>query len=327
MKKTICLAAALAVVFIMVAAQGVFARGGSDQKAPGGYTITLVSPQVGNAWWQICQKGFMDKCNELGIKGIVTGGDDHSVQRHIEAMETVLTQKPDAVITMAIEEGAYTNILTQYKNANIPVVTFAADTNRPDLRVAYVGWDYAMIGEQEIKDIIKAVKKLSNDVPKLGVLVNNLDQTTHMIRPEVYQKYMDANCPGGKVVAVEPTHGDSVRGADLLVQLTQAHPEMNSLICVEGESTPALGKVFKELNLAGKNFALFGNGDQAESLNAIRDGAYGVEAYDCYNAAGRTVEVMLSYLKGEKVESNYFVPGVMVTAENLEATEKAYGFK
>lgn len=289
-------------------------------------TITLVSPQVGNAWWQIAKKGFEDKCSELGVNAVYTGGDDHSVSKHIEAMETVLTQKPDAVIAMAIEPGSYDNILKKYQEADIPVVTFYSDATSEDLRLSYVGCDYEDIAKQEIEAIIAAIKEKCDDVPKLGVLVNTLDQETHMIRPEIYQKYMEENCPGGEVLAVEPTSGDSVTGADLLSSLTQTYPEMNSLICVEGESGPALGKVYKELNLADKNFCLFVNGDQAECLNAIRDGAYGSMAFDVYGAAAKAVEVIVANQKGEAVESSYIWPGLMVTADNLEETEKKFGF-
>lgn len=292
----------------------------------GDITITLISPQVGNAWWQIAKKGFEDKCAELGVTAVYTGGDDHSVSKHIEAMETVLTQKPDAVIAMAIEPGSYDNILGKYKDAGIPVVTFYSDATSEDLRLSYVGCDYDDIARQEIEAIIEAVKERCDDVPKLGVLVNTLDQETHMIRPEIYQEYMDENCPGGEVLVVEPTNGDSVAGADLLASLTQSYPEMNSLICVEGESGPALGKIYKELNLADKNFCLFVNGDQAECLNAIRDGAYGSMAFDVYGAAAKAVEVIVADLNGEETESSYIWPGLMVTEENLEETEKLFGF-
>ena len=119
-------------------------------------------------------------------------------------METVLVEKPAAIITIALNPTAYDPILGKYKEAGIPVITFYGDASDSSLRLAYIGCDYEEIGTMEIKTIVDAVQAATGEVPMIGVLVGTLDQETHMIRPEIYQKYMDENNIMGEVVDVQP---------------------------------------------------------------------------------------------------------------------------
>lgn len=278
--------------------------------------IVLVNPLVGNTWWSVVEKGFYDECKKLGYEGVSTGPTSGTVEDHLNAMQTVLVEKPAAIITIALNPTAYDPVLEKYKAAGIPVITFYGDATKPDLRLSYIGCDYNTIGETEIQTIIKAVKDASGQPPMLGVLVGTLDQDSHMIRPEIYQKYMDDNNIKGKVVDVQPTNSDPTTAASLLQTMTLGHPEMNALICVEGTSGAALGKEYKLLNLAEKKFTLIVGGDQEEMVNAINDGAYGTMTFDAYGAAAKAVDVLDSYLKGEKADSSYTWPGLMVTNAN-----------
>lgn len=116
MKKTLACIVALALAAGMLAACG---QGGSSVSTPpqGGagtgssaangkdYHFIYVTPAGANAYWVDVQDGIDAAARDLGVTVETVGPDDVDQIKQIEAMEAAAVDKPDGIMTMALNPG------------------------------------------------------------------------------------------------------------------------------------------------------------------------------------------------------------------------------
>ncbi|MEA5013006.1 MAG: substrate-binding domain-containing protein [Candidatus Limiplasma sp.] len=279
-------------------------------------TIMYVAPKVNDPVWLVAKAGFDAAAEEFGFEGIWTGADDHTVEKTVESLESIIVQQPDAIITCPFAPSAFTNALQKAKDAGIVVTCAAVDAEREDLRNAFVGTDVEAAGIEHIQRIIALLPEGAQ--VKLGVIMSNIDSENQVRQVNAAEKYMQENNIDYEILDRQADNADPIEAVDKVTAMLRANPEMNAIMSVEGGGTPGVGKAIEEMGLQGKVVAICMDGTEP-NLEQVKTGRIsGVMAQNVFRWGYDTAKYAVMALKGEEVPSVTDSGVVFVGAENVD---------
>jgi simple sugar transport system substrate-binding protein len=246
LRRTALTGVAAGSVGSLLSACGSSASGGSGSSKVFGshpeYKFTVVNHVTTNSFFVPTQYALADACNLLGCKYVWTGSESSNVNQMVDAVNTAVV---DGIAVSLIDLHAFNAPVEAALQAGIPVVSYNADapTNK---RLAYVGQDLKLAGEQMGERIVEAVKEgdvvLFIDTPGSANLQPRIDGAVKAIKAS------------GKPI----TPHEVATGTDEPGQLSTieaywlGHKETKGMYSVAGDSTAQLAKVMQKFGLAGK---------------------------------------------------------------------------
>jgi ABC-type sugar transport system substrate-binding protein len=127
---------------------------GDTAAGPGTYTyqdMTLCYPQLGaeSDWRTANTASIKETAEELGIEQLVFSDAQQRQENQISAVRACIQQGVDVIALPPVVEDGWDAVLTEAKNANIPVIivdrTVSAD---PSLYAAHIGSNMVLEGER-----------------------------------------------------------------------------------------------------------------------------------------------------------------------------------
>lgn len=127
---------------------------GGDTASPVTYTyqdMTLCYPQLGaeSDWRTANTASIKETAEELGIEQLVFSDAQQKQENQISAVRACIQQGVDVIALPPVVEDGWDAVLTEAKNANIPVIivdrTVSAD---PSLYAAHIGSNMVLEGER-----------------------------------------------------------------------------------------------------------------------------------------------------------------------------------
>jgi simple sugar transport system substrate-binding protein len=249
LRRTALTGVAAGSVGSLLSACGSSASGGSGSSKVFGshpeYKFTVVNHVTTNSFFVPTQYALADACNLLGCKYVWTGSESSNVNQMVDAVNTAVASGVDGIAVSLIDLHAFNAPVEAALQAGIPVVSYNADapTNK---RLAYVGQDLKLAGEQMGERIVEAVKEgdvvLFIDTPGSANLQPRIDGAVKAIKAS------------GKPI----TPHEVATGTDEPGQLSTieaywlGHKETKGMYSVAGDSTAQLAKVMQKFGLAGK---------------------------------------------------------------------------
>ena len=126
MKKVLCIALALMMVFAMVAACG---NGGSSNDGP--MYISVISKGFQHQFWQAVKQGSDQAAADLGVEIYFDGPEGESaIADQVNMLNAELAKNPDAIALAALDTTAVLSQLAEAYDKGIPVIGF--DSGVPD---------------------------------------------------------------------------------------------------------------------------------------------------------------------------------------------------
>ena len=277
--------------------------------AEDGHTYYYVAPGQGQAYCYDMHLGFKWAAQQFGCTIIAQGADDWNSETTCQTLESVVSQKPDGIITVAWDAAMNPGIL-KAQEAGIPIILVEAESG--ELGDLYIGLDNVDAGRETAEQLIG----FAGEEGKLLVIGNwgstNIDQ-----KYEGLQEYL-ADYPGWEILGDmdgECAAEDSLKAAkDLLTQF----PEATAFVGLDSACGAAIGQAMEELGLAPGSLTVVCADREDAMIDYIRDG------YIQASLTNRTA--MMCYLAVQFLEAvnDYGFLENPITSDNAAAGISVY---
>lgn len=327
MKKKIV--AILSTVFVLAGLTGC-GSGSNDGKVSEGnaegkkviYFIPIVDT---GAYWSPMKKAAQLEAAALGYELVVKTTPPSEAQkneRHIGFIDEAISKKVAGIAIAPMDPDMFDNKVKEAKEAGIPVVTFDADVNTKGNRIAYVGTDNKLAGEQLGENGAKELKEKGITSGEIALVAVNLTQTTMTYRQDGIKKgfenIMGADAKNFKwLESIQDNDQSSVSKQQLEGQIV-ANPNMVAVFSL-GSEGPDTG-VMEAIKSQGKGGQIyhFGFDYTATWENGIDNKLItGIVDQDSYEIGKTIINVLDKQIKGETVEENYPVKVRWIKADEI----------
>ena len=323
MKKKII--ALLSTVFLISGLVGC-GSGKSDDKSSEEKKVLYFIPIVDTgAYWSPMKNAAQLQAAALGYELVVKTTPPSETQkneRHIGFIDEAIRNKAAGIAIAPMDPDMFDNKVREANEAGIPVVTFDADVKTADNRIAYVGTDNKLAGEQLGENGAKELKEKGITSGKISLVAVNLTQTTMTYRQEGvkkgFEKVMGADAKNFQwLEPIQDNDQSSVSKQQLEGQIV-ANPDMVAVFSLgsEGPDTGVM-EAIKSQGKGGKIYhfgfdytATWENGVEGKLITGIVD-------QDSYAIGKTIIDVLDKKIKGESVENNYPVQVQWIIAEEI----------
>ncbi|GAC1045414.1 MULTISPECIES: substrate-binding domain-containing protein [Rhizobium] len=320
-KLLIALAAATAILASPVLAQ--------DKKLKIGAAPYGLNAEFMQIWSAALKEHPAVKNGDVDLT-IFDGRYDALVQQ--EQVNTMITQKFDAIIFVPIDIEAAATAVQAAHDAGIPVVGSNTRVNS-DLLTAYVGSDDTISGYMEAKSVLDKIGCKGNVV----ILEGPIGQSAQISRLEGNKKAL-AECPNVKVLEDQTANWSRAEAQTLMENWLTSHPgQINGVIGQNDEMALGAIEAIKAAKLNVKDFAIAGIDGITDALHAVKAGTMTSILQDASAQAQGALDLAIfaakkgNYKPESKIweqypampfndgkDKNYNVPWTPVTAENVD---------
>jgi len=262
-------------LLLAAAAVGVFAglAGCADKKAadaPEPTRIAMVVKSLGNGFFDAAHQGAKDAAAEIGgVEIIYTGPTTPSAEGQIEIINSLISQKVDAIVVSANDPNALVPIAKKAMQRGIKVISFDSAL-APDGRQMQLNPSNAeLIGQKQIE---MAAAELDGK-GELAILSASAQATNQNIWIGVMKKTLEQpQYAGLKLVATVYGDDQSDKSYREAIGLLRSHPNLKAIIAPTTVGIVAASKAVADEGLVGKVFVT-GLGLPSEMAGHVKSGA------------------------------------------------------
>lgn len=281
-----------------------------DEEMP--YVI-WVNPLVGSAVFTSADQGITDASEEFGFKLKIIGPSVLDDTQMYEAIQSAIVEQPDLIVTTPYNFTAVQPLYQEASEKGIPIIDISSDSGEDSGRVCFIGTDNTTYG-QLAADYISEEKGTAN----VMTMMANLDTSNQLQQREAFEAKCEEEYPDIKTVLVDEDNGDSANALQKFQDALKAHPEIDTIFCLESIGGVAAANAVSELGLDGK-ITILAIDDNADTLQNIRDGKiWATMAQNFYKMGYLAGEYAMAHLNGQEVESVVDSGTVLITAENID---------
>jgi len=324
-KKIIALLSATIMVTGLVgcgAGNGGSASAGDSKEKKVIYYIPIVDT---GAYWSPMKNAAQLEAAALGYELVVKTTPPSEAQkneRHIGFVDEAIRKNVAGIAIAPMDPDMFDNKVKEAKDAGIPVVTFDADVNTAENRIAYVGTDNKLAGEQLGEEGAKELKEKGIKSGKIALAAVNLTQTTMTYRQEGvkkgFEKVMGEDAKNFEwLEPVQDNDQSSVSKQQIEGQIV-ANPDMVAVFSL-GSEGPDTG-VMEAIKSQGKGGKIYHFGFDYTTTweNGIENQLItGIVDQDSYEIGKTIIDVLDKQIKGETVENNYPVKVKWIKANEI----------
>ena len=320
-----------------------FAGCGSEQgaaPAEASKVIGVVAKGESHAFWQAVKAGAEDAAAKHGYTITFRGPASESAKdlpSQMEMVQTALSNNVAGLVLATIGEG-YTDMLTQAKDRNIPVVQFDSGIWANDVKaldeagknpivssVATSNRDAAAVAAEHFFEAIKA-DIAAEDKYVVGVIQHDQTQTGVDRAGGFVEKFTqladaDAATKGHYVIETEVKDGDANNAYIAALEALYEKGAKAVFMCNEGvvkqvsDAIAAAGGKYDEMKFSG-----FDAGTKQIQWIKAEGGAklVGSVAQDSYNIGYNAVEQCIFAIEGKEVNAQVSIAGAWYDSSNID---------
>ncbi|WP_208279964.1 rhamnose ABC transporter substrate-binding protein [Massilia oculi] len=262
-------------LLLAAAAVGVFAglAGCADKKtgdAPEQTRIAMVVKSLGNGFFDAAHHGAKDAAAEIGgVEIIYTGPTTPSAEGQIEIINSLISQKVDAIVVSANDPNALVPIAKKAMQRGIKVISFDSALAPGGRQMQLNPSNAELIGQKQIE---MAAAEL-NGKGELAILSASAQATNQNIWIGVMKKTLDQpQYAGLKLVATVYGDDQSDKSYREAIGLLRSHPNLKAIIAPTTVGIVAASKAVADEGLVGKVFVT-GLGLPSEMAGHVKSGA------------------------------------------------------
>jgi len=275
--------------------------------------VIWVNPLVGSSVFTSADNGITAASEEFGFKLKIIGPSVLDDTQMLQAVESAIVESPDLIVTTPYNYTALEQTYKKATEAGIPIINISSDCPE-DMRVCFVGTDNTTYG-QLAADYINEMKDGKANVL---IMMANLDTSNQLEQKTAFEAKIASDYPEIKVVTTEEDNADSALAVQKFQDVLKAHPEIDTILCLEGNGGAAAAVVLKEMNKVGE-VSILAIDDNEDTLQYIKDGViWGTMAQNFYKMGYIGGKLASEYLAGGTVDSVYDSGTVLVTADNID---------
>jgi rhamnose transport system substrate-binding protein len=203
--------------------------GAANPSAPikQGLKMVSIPKQLGNPYEEFEHSGVVEAAKELGGNDRIQGSTDAGASSQVPIINSIVQQKPDAIIIAGNDPNAVAPALKQAAQRGIKVVGMDSDV-APDARSVFVNQvTTKLVGENQVESIAKQIDN-KGQIAILSATANATNQNAwiKVMKDTLKQpKYKDI-----KLVKVAYGDDDDQKSFQQMQGLIQAYPNLKGVI-------------------------------------------------------------------------------------------------
>lgn len=276
--------------------------------------VIWVNPLVGSAVFTCADEGITAASEEFGFKLKIIGPSVLDDTQMYQALQSALVEKPDVIVTTPYNYTALAPLYVQAQEEGIPIIDISSDSGVDSGRVSFIGTDNTTYG-QLAADYINEEK---GGEAHVLTMMANLDTSNQLEQRTAFEAKCAEEYPGIETVLVDEDNGDSATALQKFEDDLKAHPEIDTIFCLESIGGVAAANAVEELGLEGQ-ITILAIDDNEDTVQFVRDGKiWATMAQNFYKMGYTAGEYAVKYLNGEEVDSVVDSGTVLITAENAD---------
>jgi ribose transport system substrate-binding protein len=288
-----------------------FGFGASQAPAQDKITIGVSLAQDDNPFYIVMLKGIRARTAELGWEVATVSANEDKVKQ-INGVQDLVARGVKGILISPIDAVGVNAAYDAAKAGNIPIVSVARGSTSPNQTI-HVAMDEKQIG----RDIAEWTAKTIGGQGKVAMLLGPSGAPTFRNLADGYTEVM-AKYP--KIEIAFRTDGPLTRerGVKQAEDALVANPDLKAIYCANDDV--ALGAM-QAVIAAGKadQTIVTGMNGVPPALKAVKDGKLAMTVELNPFLWGRLgVDVLATYLKGDKVEPKVFIKHVLVDKTNID---------
>src|SRR5436305_1135216 len=275
-------------------------------------TIGVSLAQDDNPFYIAMLRGIRARAQELGWEVATVSANEDKVKQ-INGVQDLVARGVKGVLISPIDAVGVNGAYDAAKAGNVPIVSVARGSTSPN-QTLHVAMDEKQIG----RDIAEWTAKTIGGEGKVAMLLGPSGAPTFRNLGDGYAEVM-AKHPKIQIVSKSDGPLTRERGVKQTEDALVANPDLKAIYTANDDVALGAMQAVLAANRAGKTLVTGMNG-VPPALRAVKDGnlAMTVELNPVeWGKLG--VDVLATYLKGEKVEPRVFIKHVIIDSGNVDA--------
>lgn len=275
-------------------------------------TIGVSLAQDDNPFYIAMLKGIRERAQELGWE-VVTVSANEDKAKQIAGVQDLVARGVQGILISPIDAVGVSAAYDAAKAANIPIVSVARGSTSPN-QTLHVAMDEVQIG----RDIAEWTAKAIGGDGKVAMLLGPSGVPTFRNLGDGYAQVM-AKYPKIQIVFRADGPLTRERGVKQAEDALVANPDLKAIYAANDDVALGAMQAVLAADRSGKTIVTGMNG-VPPALRAVKDGKLAMTVELNPVLWGRLgVDVLASYLKGEKVEPRVFIKHVIIDQTNIDA--------
>lgn len=275
-------------------------------------TIGVALAQDDNPFYIAMLRGIRARAQELGWE-VATVSSNEDKLKQINGVQDLIAKGVKGILISPIDAVGVNAAYDAAAQAKIPIVSVARGSTSPN-QTLHVAMDEKQIG----RDIAEWTAKRLNGEGQVAMLLGPSGAPTFRNLADGYTEVM-AKYPNIKIVFKADGPLTRERGLKNAEDALVANSDLKAIYTANDDIALGAMQAVLSANRAGKTIVTGMNG-VPPALHAVKDGTIAMTVELNPVAWGRLgVDVLATYLKGEKVEPQVFIHHVIIDSSNVDA--------
>ncbi len=274
-------------------------------------TIGVSLPQDDNPFYIAMLRGIRARAQELGWD-VATVSSNEDKLKQINGVQDLVAKGVKGILISPIDAVGVNAAYDAAAQAKIPIVSVARGSTSPNQTV-HVAMDEVQVG----RDIAEWTAKRLNGEGKVAMLLGPSGAPTFRNLGQGYTEVM-AKYSNIKVVFKSDGPLTRERGIKNAEDALVANPDLKAIYTANDDVALGAMQAVLAANRAGQTIVTGMNG-VPPALRAVKDGNIAMTVELNPVVWGRLgVDVLATYLRGEKVDQRVFIKHVIIDSSNVE---------
>ena len=292
-----------ALLLALILLAGLTGCAGKQDTEKDGSSIVVGFSQLGaESSWRIANTTSMEEAAKEAGYGLMMENANQKQEKQIDAIRSFIAYQVDVIVFSPIVETGWDNVLTEAKQAGIPVILMdrMIETEDDSLYTAYVGADFYAEGKRAGEYLVRKADAIGAEKLRIVEICGTEDSTPMRDRQKGFQ---DAIAHDGRFTIIDSVDGDFLRskGEECMRELLEKYGRDGFDVIYSHNDSMTLGvlDVLENTADAPNNLILITVDGEKEAVDALKAGRINC-VVQCTPDLGPSVMKLVGDLKDGK---------------------------